>query len=122
VCQLRADACGRYVVAGPIEATALDNLLVQAVAPGTLPDIAAGRAAMAMSSEQTTYEPRASADWDAAIVGFDALVWCSIVRRSSDDDHVGLLHKNAHYRTRDWQLISAALHYDGIPVYREALS
>ena len=50
------------------------DLLVQAVALGTLPNIAAGRAAMAMSYEQTTYEPRPLGDWDAAIIRFDALV------------------------------------------------
>jgi sugar (pentulose or hexulose) kinase len=59
LCKLTADACGRNVVADPVEATALGNLLVQAVALGTLPDIAAGRAALVMSSEQPTYEPHA---------------------------------------------------------------
>ena len=58
----------------PVEATALGNLLVQAVALGPLPKIAAGRAAMAMSYEQTTYEPRPLGDWDAAIIRVDALV------------------------------------------------
>jgi len=74
LCQLTADACGRRVVAGPVEATALGNILVQAVALGMLPDIAAGRAAVARWFEQITYEPRVSADWDATIVGFDALI------------------------------------------------
>jgi rhamnulokinase len=74
LCQLTADACERQVVAGPVEATALGNVLVQAVARGVVPDLAAGRAALLASVEQVIYEPRASADWDAAIVGFDALV------------------------------------------------
>ena len=74
LCQLTANACGRQVVAGPVEATALGNILVQAVALGLLPDIAAGRGAVAASFEQVIYQPRVSADWDAAIVGFDALV------------------------------------------------
>jgi rhamnulokinase len=74
LCQLTADACGRHVVAGPTEATALGNILVQAVTLGLLTDIAAGRSAVARSFEQITYEPRVSADWDAAIVGFDALI------------------------------------------------
>jgi rhamnulokinase len=74
VCQLTADACKRRVVAGPVEATALGNILVQAIALGTLPDIAAGREAVATSFEQVIYQPRVSADWDAAIVRFDALV------------------------------------------------
>jgi rhamnulokinase len=74
LCQLTADACGRPVVAGPAEATALGNILVQAVATGHLPDIAAGRRAVADSFPQTVYAPRAPDDWDAAIIGFEALV------------------------------------------------
>ncbi|HKP53959.1 MAG TPA: rhamnulokinase family protein [Chloroflexia bacterium] len=74
LCQLTADACGREVVAGPVEATALGNVLVQAVASGHLPDIAAGRRTVAASVQQATFEPRASGDWDAAYRNFDALM------------------------------------------------
>lgn len=61
LCQLTANACGRRVVAGPVEATAC-TMMVQAVALGHLPDVAAGRAAVAASTEQTIFEPRASGD------------------------------------------------------------
>lgn len=74
LCQLTADACRRTVVAGPVEAAALGNVLVQAVASGRLPDIAAGRRAVAASEAQEVFEPRDSDDWDRAFVGFDALV------------------------------------------------
>jgi rhamnulokinase len=74
LCQLTADACRRPVVAGPVEATALGNILVQAVATGHLADIAAGRQAVAASFKQAVYEPRAVDDWDAASIGFSALV------------------------------------------------
>jgi rhamnulokinase len=74
LCQLTADACQRRVVAGPVEATALGNILVQAVALGTLPDITAGRRAVTRSFEQIIYEPRTSTDWDAAIEGFNRLI------------------------------------------------
>jgi rhamnulokinase len=74
LCQLTADACARPVVAGPVEATALGNILVQAIALGHLPGIQAGRAAIAASEPQTTYDPRPSPAWDAAFVRFVALL------------------------------------------------
>ena len=40
LCQLTADLVGRPVLAGPVEATALGNVLVQALAPGELADLA----------------------------------------------------------------------------------
>jgi rhamnulokinase len=73
-CQLTADACQRTVVTGPVEATALGNILVQAFASGCLPDITTGRRAVGASEEQVTFEPRDSGDWDAAFAGFDELV------------------------------------------------
>lgn len=74
LCQFTADACGRRVVAGPVEGTALGNILVQAVARGFLPDIAAGRRAVGASVTQSVFEPRPSAAWDAAYARFKALI------------------------------------------------
>lgn len=74
LCQLTADACKRRVVAGPVEATALGNMVVQAVALGLLPGITAGRAAIAASEQQVVYEPQVSGDWHAAVAGFNRLV------------------------------------------------
>ena len=66
LCRLLADACQRAVVAGPVEATALGNVLVQTVASGHLPDLAAGRRAIAASVALTAYEPdpRSARVWD----------------------------------------------------------
>ena len=64
--QLAADATGRNVVAGPVEATAIGNILVQAVALGDLADIAEARALVRRSFPVETYEPRDTAGWDAA--------------------------------------------------------
>lgn len=58
LCQLTADACDRPVVAGPVEATALGNLLVQARALGRLGDLADLRRLVAVTQETTRYEPR----------------------------------------------------------------
>jgi rhamnulokinase len=64
LCQMAADACGVPVVAGPVEATALGNLMVQAIATGELDDVAAGRAAVAASVTLDTYEPRSGGAWE----------------------------------------------------------
>jgi rhamnulokinase len=49
--QLVADATGREVVAGPTEATAIGNILVQAIASGELKDLAEGREVVRRSFE-----------------------------------------------------------------------
>jgi rhamnulokinase len=59
LCQLTADASGLEVLAGPVEATAIGNILVQARAhgllTGTLEDL---RAVVVRSFEQKSYLPR----------------------------------------------------------------
>ena len=64
--QFAADATGRTVVTGPIEATALGNVLVQALALGHIGSIAEGREVIARSFELKTFTPRDTAAWDAA--------------------------------------------------------
>ena len=59
LCQLTADAVGRPVVAGPVEATALGNVLVQARTHGVLfGDLAALRGRVRAASRLHRYEPR----------------------------------------------------------------
>ena len=57
LCQLTADVTGREVLAGPVEATALGNVLVQARASGELGSLADMRAVSAASFEPVHYEP-----------------------------------------------------------------
>ena len=64
--QCAANAMGRPVVAGPIEATAIGNLLMQAIAMGTISDLAEGRAIVARSFPMKTYQPADAAQWQAA--------------------------------------------------------
>jgi rhamnulokinase len=73
LCQLTADACGRPVIAGPVEAAALGNIMVQAIAAGVLSGIADGRAAVAASVTRVTYEPRPTDAWDAGVARLRAL-------------------------------------------------
>jgi rhamnulokinase len=59
LCQLLADEVGLPVVAGPVEATALGNVLVQARAHGTLSgDLDELRALVGRTQRLTTYVPR----------------------------------------------------------------
>jgi len=58
LCRLTADACGVPVLAGPVEATALGNVLVQARTLGAdLPDLAAMRALVRRTHDLVRYEP-----------------------------------------------------------------
>lgn len=59
LCQLTADATGRPVLAGPVEATALGNVIVQARARGELPEsLDEIRARLAPGLDLRRYEPR----------------------------------------------------------------
>ncbi|MBE2320736.1 rhamnulokinase [Solirubrobacter sp. CPCC 204708] len=60
LCQLTADMTGREVLAGPVEATALGNVLVQARAAGELGSLADMRAVSAASFVPAHYEPSTS--------------------------------------------------------------
>jgi rhamnulokinase len=58
LCQLTADACGLPVVAGPIEATAIGNVLVQARAHGLIHgDLATLRALVRATQPLRRFEP-----------------------------------------------------------------
>ena len=60
LCRLTAQACGRPVIAGPVEATAIGNLLVQARAHGRITgDLDALRALIRATGETVRYEPAA---------------------------------------------------------------
>jgi rhamnulokinase len=63
LCQLTADCCGRAVVAGPVEATAIGNVLVQAVGLGVLGSLAEAREVVRRSFEVKRYEPRGDDRW-----------------------------------------------------------
>jgi rhamnulokinase len=68
LCQLTADACGLPVVAGPAEATAIGNLLVQARALGAAPaDLDGMRALVRQTQPLRRFEPSGDgAAWAAA--------------------------------------------------------
>jgi rhamnulokinase len=73
LCQMTADACGCPVVSGPVEASTLGNIMLQAVATGHLSNVRSGRIAIAESVQCTTYTPHRSDRWDEAYPRFRAL-------------------------------------------------
>lgn len=74
LCQMAADACNRRVVAGPIEATAIGNVMMQAVASGDVTSIADAREVIRDSFAVEEYLPRHPAPWDEAYARFQKLV------------------------------------------------
>jgi rhamnulokinase len=72
LCQMTADATQRPVLAGPTEATALGNGLVQLIALGELSGLAEARALIRHSQPPQLYAPAAGEAWDAAYTRFRA--------------------------------------------------
>jgi rhamnulokinase len=69
-----ADAINRPVIAGPVEATALGNMLMQMIANGDIAGLAEGRAMIAESFKAQTVLPEDTAVWDEAFARFAAIV------------------------------------------------
>jgi rhamnulokinase len=74
LCQWAADACARPVIAGPVEATALGNVMVQAIATGHLRGLKEGRESIAASAGQSHYDPVHHSAWDDAYGRFCRLI------------------------------------------------
>ena len=66
LCQLAADATARQVVSGPVEATAIGNIMMQALTMGYVESIAEARELIRRSFDVVTYEPEATSGWDNA--------------------------------------------------------
>jgi rhamnulokinase len=74
LCQLTADACNRLVLAGPVEATAIGNVLVQAIGLRLLGSLADAREVVRRSFEVKRYEPRHSEQWTPLYERFKGLL------------------------------------------------
>ena len=74
LCQLTANACGRPVHAGPVEATAIGNILIQATGRHKLGSIRDLRTVVARSFPVAIYEPQQTAAWAEATSRFNELV------------------------------------------------
>jgi rhamnulokinase len=71
--QFTADACQRPVLAGPVEATALGNVLVQVRASGELSSLGEIRQVVRGSSEVIAFTPGPSSRWEEAFGRFMSL-------------------------------------------------
>ncbi len=72
--QFTADAIGRPVVTGPIEATATGNVLMQMLALGYIASLEEGRDLVRRSFEMRTYLPRETSPWDEAYAKYLDLI------------------------------------------------
>jgi len=69
-----ADATGRRVVAGPVETTAIGNILLQMLAMGEIGSLSEGREVVRRSFPVETYQPAESVTWADAYARFVALI------------------------------------------------
>ena len=74
LCQFTADACERPVLAGPVEATAIGNILVQMIAQKEFASLDEARAACRHSFPLTTYTPQHPQAWQDAYGRFKQLL------------------------------------------------
>jgi rhamnulokinase len=72
--QMTADACNRRVVTGPVEATAIGNIMLQAVSLGEVASIAQAREVIRASFAVEEFQPRQPQQWDQAVERFRSLV------------------------------------------------
>lgn len=68
--QMTADSTGAQVVAGPVEATALGNAVVQFVSLGELRGVSEAREVLSESLELQVYSPGETGDWDEVYLRF----------------------------------------------------
>ena len=72
--QMTANAIKREVVAGPYEATALGNAVIQLISLGALDNVAQARQILSQTVETTQYEPAQTVEWEDAYQRLQALI------------------------------------------------
>ncbi|MEX2414552.1 MAG: rhamnulokinase family protein [Paenibacillaceae bacterium] len=72
--QFTANALGRSVWAGPVEASAIGNMLMQLVALGRFNNLQEARKMVAQSFPLSTYSPSETEQWDLAYKAFKQLI------------------------------------------------
>lgn len=76
LCELTAQSLGIPVIAGPIEATALGNIMLQLIALGEIESIEKGREIIAETEKVKIFEEAHTDDWDEAFERF-----CKVIKK-----------------------------------------
>ncbi len=74
LCQLTADATGLEVLAGPTEATAIGNIMMQAKALGYVNSLTEIRQVIKKSFKSEIFNPSKKYNWDAAYIRFEQII------------------------------------------------
>ncbi|MEI8199810.1 MAG: rhamnulokinase family protein [Eubacteriales bacterium] len=74
LCRFSANAMGRRVIAGPVEATAIGNVIQQAIALGDIEDIQEGRKIIKQSCRIIDYEPVDAEVWQEAYQNYSTII------------------------------------------------
>ena len=74
LCQMTANSIGLPVITGPIEATALGNILIQLVALGELKNLDEGRGLIARTEPVQRYQPEDMALWNSAFERYKTIL------------------------------------------------
>lgn len=74
LCRFTADALGIPVLAGPVEATAMGNMMIQMKGAGEIASVAQGRSLLRRSCDVVEYLPKDSAAWRQAYARYETLL------------------------------------------------
>ena len=74
LCQMTANSCQIPVIAGPVEATALGNIVMQLIALQALQSVEEGRHLIAKTQELTSYFPKDTEKWKQANQNYRRIV------------------------------------------------
>ena len=74
LCELASESIGIPVIAGPVEATALGNIILQLIALGEINDVDEGRKIIAETEKVTRFSKKRTTEWDVAYKRFCEII------------------------------------------------
>lgn len=74
LCELTSQSIGIPVIAGPIEATALGNIVLQLIALGAIKDVDEGRKIIAETEKVALFNKKRTPEWDEAYKRFCQII------------------------------------------------